>query len=181
MKCLSAKLAVFISAALLFSCNATPEIVVTVSSDTVTESAPSEVIETDVQSTDCAEADTVSSADSIEVCEDTPAAAPSDAIESVVLLESESSDEGKAATESVLEAETQALSADGTFAKAESAVTPESAQGSFENYLGHVYTGGKYSKKYHYEPNCAGKNSHEITWDEVERRGLDPCGKCVLK
>jgi hypothetical protein len=50
-----------------------------------------------------------------------------------------------------------------------------------ENYHGHVYTGGEYSKKYHYESDCAGKNSHEITWDEVERRGLGPCGTCVLK
>lgn len=50
-----------------------------------------------------------------------------------------------------------------------------------DNYHGHVYTGGPYSKKYHYEANCAGKNSHEITWDEVESRGLGPCGTCVLK
>ena len=50
-----------------------------------------------------------------------------------------------------------------------------------ENYHGHVYTGGSSSKKYHYEPQCAGKNSHEITWDEVSRRNLEPCGTCVLK
>lgn len=50
-----------------------------------------------------------------------------------------------------------------------------------ENYHGHVYTGGSSSKKFHYESNCAGKNSHEITWDEVERRGLGSCGTCVLK
>jgi len=50
-----------------------------------------------------------------------------------------------------------------------------------ENYHGHVYTGGEYSKKFHYEAGCAGKNSHEITWDEVQKRGLDPCGTCVLK
>ncbi len=50
-----------------------------------------------------------------------------------------------------------------------------------ENYHGHVYTGGQYSKKYHYEPNCAGKYSHEITWEEVDARGLTPCGTCVLK
>jgi len=50
-----------------------------------------------------------------------------------------------------------------------------------ENYHGHVYTGGSSSKKYHYEAHCAGKNSHEITWDEVERRNLGPCGTCVLK
>ena len=50
-----------------------------------------------------------------------------------------------------------------------------------ENYHGHVYTGGSSSKKYHYEANCAGKNSHEITWEEVTRRNLGPCGTCVLK
>lgn len=50
-----------------------------------------------------------------------------------------------------------------------------------ENYHGHVYTGGESSKKYHYESQCAGKNSHEITWEEVERRNLGPCGTCVLK
>ena len=50
-----------------------------------------------------------------------------------------------------------------------------------ENYHGHVYTGGSTSKKYHYEANCAGKNSHEITWDEVQRVNLGPCGTCVLK
>lgn len=49
-----------------------------------------------------------------------------------------------------------------------------------ENYHGHVYTGGSSSVKYHYEANCAGKYSHEITWEEVERRGLGPCGTCVL-
>lgn len=50
-----------------------------------------------------------------------------------------------------------------------------------ENYHGHIYTGGEYSKKYHYESDCAGKNSHEITWAEAKRRGLGPCGTCVLK
>ena len=50
-----------------------------------------------------------------------------------------------------------------------------------ENYHGHVYTGGASSKKYHYEPECAGKNSHEITWEEVTQRGLEPCGTCVLQ
>lgn len=50
-----------------------------------------------------------------------------------------------------------------------------------ENYHGHVYTGGSTSKKYHYEQACPGKNSHEITWEEVESRGLEPCGTCVLK
>lgn len=49
------------------------------------------------------------------------------------------------------------------------------------NYNGHVYTGGDYSEKYHYEANCPGKNSHEITWEDVDRMNLEPCGTCVLK
>lgn len=49
------------------------------------------------------------------------------------------------------------------------------------NYHGHVYTGGQYSSKYHYEADCAGENSHEITWEDVGKRGLKPCGTCVLK
>ena len=36
-------------------------------------------------------------------------------------------------------------------------------------------------KRYHYNAQCPGKNSQEITWDEVEQRGLTPCKKCVLK
>ena len=50
-----------------------------------------------------------------------------------------------------------------------------------ENYHGHVYTGGSSSTKYHYEEKCPGKNSHEITWEEVDRKNLGPCGTCVLK
>ena len=50
-----------------------------------------------------------------------------------------------------------------------------------ENYHGHVYTGGSSSTKYHYEEDCAGKYSHEITWEEVDDRNLGPCGTCVLK
>ena len=36
-------------------------------------------------------------------------------------------------------------------------------------------------KRYHYNAQCPGKNSQEITWDEAEQRGLTPCKKCVLK
>ena len=36
-------------------------------------------------------------------------------------------------------------------------------------------------KRYHYNAQCPGKNSREITWDEAEQRGLTPCQKCVLK
>ena len=49
------------------------------------------------------------------------------------------------------------------------------------NYHGHVYTGGTGSTRYHYEPNCAGKYSHEITWEEVYSKNLAPCGTCVDK
>ena len=36
-------------------------------------------------------------------------------------------------------------------------------------------------KRYHYNAQCPGKNSQEITCDEAEQRGLTPCKKCVLK
>lgn len=47
-----------------------------------------------------------------------------------------------------------------------------------ENFHGKYYTGGSHSKCFHYEANCAGKNSHEIT--EAQAKLLQPCGKCVL-
>lgn len=34
-------------------------------------------------------------------------------------------------------------------------------------------------KRYHNNPQCPGKNSVPITWDDVQRRGLTPCKKCV--
>ncbi len=52
-----------------------------------------------------------------------------------------------------------------------------------ENYHGHVYATPS-GKRYHYEENCANgkkKNSVEITWDDVTRRGLTPCQTCVAK
>lgn len=50
-----------------------------------------------------------------------------------------------------------------------------------ENYHGHVYATPS-GKRYHYEEYCANgkkKNSVEITWDDVTRRGLTPCQTCV--
>lgn len=46
------------------------------------------------------------------------------------------------------------------------------------NFHGKYYTGGENSKCYHYEPDCAGKYSHEISRAEAMR--LKPCSKCVL-
>lgn len=42
----------------------------------------------------------------------------------------------------------------------------------------HVYASPS-GKRYHYDAVCPGKNGQEITWDEVERRGLTPCKKCA--
>ena len=42
----------------------------------------------------------------------------------------------------------------------------------------HVYASPS-GKRYHYDAVCPGKNGQEITWDEVERRGLTPCRKCA--
>ena len=50
-----------------------------------------------------------------------------------------------------------------------------------QNYHGHVYTGGEQSVNYHYEAECAGKYSHEITWADVDKLHLSPCDTCVAK
>ena len=55
-------------------------------------------------------------------------------------------------------------------AEPEETVTPERAE--------HVYASPS-GKRYHYDAACPGKNGQEITWDEVERRGLTPCKKCA--
>ena len=34
-------------------------------------------------------------------------------------------------------------------------------------------------KKYHYDPECGGKNSYAATWEEIQSRGLEPCSKCA--
>ena len=42
----------------------------------------------------------------------------------------------------------------------------------------HIYATPN-GERYHSDPQCPGKNSREITWDDVEQRGLTPCKKCV--
>lgn len=56
--------------------------------------------------------------------------------------------------------------------------TPDRTIPYKENYHGHIYATPK-GKRYHYEANCGGKNSEEITWDIADRRHLTPCGTCV--
>ena len=36
-----------------------------------------------------------------------------------------------------------------------------------------------YGKRYHYDPECGGKNSYSITMDQALKQGLTPCQKCV--
>ena len=48
-----------------------------------------------------------------------------------------------------------------------------------KNYHGHVYASATGSK-YHYENPCGNGEYHEITWDDVRKQKLEPCGKCVL-
>lgn len=42
-----------------------------------------------------------------------------------------------------------------------------------------IYYAPRYGKKYHYDPDCAGKNAVQTTLDKVLRLGLGPCKKCV--
>lgn len=34
-------------------------------------------------------------------------------------------------------------------------------------------------ERYHYDPDCGGKNSYQTTWEAVKAAGLTPCQKCV--
>ncbi len=34
-------------------------------------------------------------------------------------------------------------------------------------------------KRYHYDPDCGGKNSYKISLDDAKSSGLTPCQKCV--
>lgn len=34
-------------------------------------------------------------------------------------------------------------------------------------------------KKYHFDPDCGGKNSYEVTFEQAVGAGLTPCSKCV--
>lgn len=47
-------------------------------------------------------------------------------------------------------------------------------------FTGHYYATPSGSC-YHYSSECGGKNSREITWETAKKRGLRPCGTCVLK
>lgn len=42
----------------------------------------------------------------------------------------------------------------------------------------HLYCTPK-GKRYHFDPNCGGKNSRETTWAEAQAKGLTPCKKCA--
>ena len=42
----------------------------------------------------------------------------------------------------------------------------------------HIYCTPK-GKRYHFDPDCGGKNSRETTWAEAQARGLTPCKKCA--
>ena len=43
---------------------------------------------------------------------------------------------------------------------------------------GRIYA-APHGKRYHSDPQCPGKNSREITWDDAAQRGLMPCKRCV--
>ncbi len=37
-----------------------------------------------------------------------------------------------------------------------------------------------YGEKYHYENPCGNGKYYQISWEDAQRRGLEPCEKCVL-
>ena len=47
------------------------------------------------------------------------------------------------------------------------------------NTHGKVIYRTPYGKKYHFDPDCGGKNSYQVTLDAAKSAGLTPCQKCA--
>ena len=58
------------------------------------------------------------------------------------------------------------------------AVIPES-QPSTESPKSDAVYRTPSGKKYHFDPECGGKNSYETTLEDAKKVGLTPCSKCV--
>ena len=50
---------------------------------------------------------------------------------------------------------------------------------SNNNFGGRVLYRTPSGKKYHFDKQCGGKNSFEITEEEAKNAGLTPCDKCT--
>lgn len=65
------------------------------------------------------------------------------------------------------------------FGSAQPAASNVNSHSNNVEFNGHYYA-TRSGECYHYSSICA-KNASEISWEEVLRRGLRPCGTCVLK
>ena len=54
-----------------------------------------------------------------------------------------------------------------------------SSSSNSNNTHGKVIYRTPYGKKYHFDPDCGGKNSYQITLDAAKSSGLTPCQKCA--
>ena len=54
-----------------------------------------------------------------------------------------------------------------------------SSSSNSNNTHGKVIYRTPYGKKYHFDPDCGGKNSYQITLDAAKSAGLTPCQKCA--
>lgn len=57
-------------------------------------------------------------------------------------------------------------------------VTEERGESS-DNVSGAAVYRTPSGKKYHFDPDCGGKNSYEVTFEQAVGAGLTPCSKCV--
>lgn len=54
-----------------------------------------------------------------------------------------------------------------------------SSQSNSNNSQGKTVYRTPFGKRYHYDPDCGGKNSYQITLSEASSGGLTPCQKCA--
>ena len=54
-----------------------------------------------------------------------------------------------------------------------------SSSSNSNNTHGKVIYRTPYGKRYHFDPDCGGKNSYQVTLDAAKSAGLTPCQKCA--
>ena len=68
--------------------------------------------------------------------------------------------------------------ADSTTVDQNTTVTPQQPANNDSNFTGKYYI-TKTGTKYHYLNNCGNGTYYETTWEEIQKRNLEPCEKCV--
>lgn len=90
-----------------------------------------------------------------------------------------SAEESKAESRVLSSTPTSASSAASVTTVSSTAPTPASSAAPEPELQGQTVYRTPTGKRYHYDPDCGGKNSYPITMDQALKQHLTPCEKCV--